>query len=420
MRHLEKIVLLFLFAILSVQLFSQKGKDCSNAIEIIDSYSVNAVKGNGSVVEIAGNELGNPKYFEEEHNSVWLTFKAPYKARLTFGIVPKLVSEDWDFMLFKASKVNCESITNKAIEPVRANLARNDEKKNGVTGLDLMSDKEFVPAGVNPNMSMHLEVEKGDEFILVIDNTGPSESGFDLKLNFKEIEEYHIEKEAKIENGGFEFVDMTDEESSSDKIRMNFQVLKEGTEEPVECFVRIVGVMWTDSSLVFDKSSSFSAEIPKNKWFYVNVKKEGYTFSTEKYKATEDLIGSNQKLYITPVEKGSHIVLKEIVFRENTTQLLPTSVNALEQLIDFMKEHPNAEIEVQGHVNAPGMENDGKVRRFSLKRAEQIKDYLVGEGIDGKRIQVAGMGNEFMIYPNPKSYDEEKANRRVEIEILNY
>ena len=129
---------------------------------------------------------------------------------------------------------------------------------------------------------------------------------------------------------------------------------------------------------------------------------------------------TDQIIYISEVKKGNHIILKEIVFRENTTHLLPSSINALEQLINFMNEYPTAEIEIQGHVNAPGFDNDGKVKRFSLKRAEQIKEYLVGAEIEGRRIKVAGMGNEFMIYPNPKSYDEEKANRRVEIEILSF
>jgi outer membrane protein OmpA-like peptidoglycan-associated protein len=112
------------------------------------------------------------------------------------------------------------------------------------------------------------------------------------------------------------------------------------------------------------------------------------------------------------------ISLPDINFKENTTHLLTSSINALRQINDFMVKNPKAVIEIRGHVNAPGYDNEGKVKRFSEKRAEEVKNFLVGMGIDGRRIKTAGMGNEQMLYPNPSNYQQEKANRRVEIVIL--
>ncbi len=397
--------------------------DCEGAIRLeSDSYHADEIKGFGNILEFSGNELGNDQYFTEEHNTIWFSFKAPYHGDMTFSIDGKDANEDWDFILFQADKSQCDEIKSKSIKPVRTNLARNQGNVNSITGLDVVSHDEFVEAGVNHNMSKWIEVEVDQEFLLVVDNSLGQNDGFDLSIHVSEIvKDIHIEEEHMVDDdNGFAFVDMTDDGLSDDVIKMNFEIRVEGSNESIDCHSEIVGQQWVAENMVFEDANSFTVDIPKDKWFFVNVKKEGFTFSAEKFQATQELENQTMVLHISKIKAGNHIVLREIVFRENTTHMLPTSVNALEQLIGFMNEYPSARIEIQGHVNAPGYENEGKVKKFSLKRAEQIKEYLVDAGVDGKRIEVAGMGNEFMIYPNPQNYEQEKANRRVEIEILSY
>ena len=419
MKHL---VFLILFPISFSFVFSQSPEgDCKNALVVSqDQIVISKVEGHGQVLEISGNQLGNDMYFTDEHNTVWLSFKIPFDAELSFHIVPAVAKDDWDFMLFKAELAQCPEIANKTLKPLRGNLARNDDKNAGVTGLSELAQNEFSPAGVHPNMSKPVNALAKDNFILAVDINEANHNGFKLELHYKKEPEIALQEVRPKEASSFEFVDMTEPEPSLEKVKINFEVMMEGTNKPVTCNAEIVGVSWSDDQLKFENKSSFSAEIPIEQWFFVNVKKEGHTFGTEKFKATADLAGSTQKIYINEIKEGNSIVLKEIVFRENTTHLLPSSINALEQLIAFMNEYPTARIEIRGHVNAPEYDNDGKVKKFSLKRAEQIKEYLVDAGIDGKRIEVTGMGNEFMIYPNPKNYEEEKANRRVEIQILSF
>lgn len=423
MRFLT-IFLFFLFS--TFFLTAQTNSDCVNSLRMEGlNLSVGNLSGSGEIVEISGNELGNKMYFTEEHNTIWISFRSPEKANLTFDITPKNPSEDYDFMLFEGGIGACPGIKDKSLKPLRSNLSRNDELQAGKTGLSSTANLDYVAAGVNPNMSKMVETEKDKSYILVVDINKMDTKGFDLKLNFEKTEEITIEEivpfeESDESSSSFDFVDMTESTENNELINLTFNVYLEGTENPIKCNAEIKMDDMSVEDQLFSETSSFTAEIPKDKWFYVNVKKEGYTFGTEKYKATKELQSGTQNIYISPIKKGSHIVLKEIVFRENTTHLLPTSINALNQLIDFMNEYPTAMIEIQGHVNAPGLDNDGKVVKFSLKRAEQIKEYLVAEGIDGKRIKVTGLGNTKMIYKNPLNYEQEKANRRVEIVILNY
>jgi len=395
--------------------------DCSSAIILQgNTYSVSSINGPGNELEIFGHELGNEMYFTEEHNTVWFAFSFPYDGELTFTITPNNPKDDWDFMLFRAEISQCGAIAGKEIKPLRSNLARNNNENGGVTGLNITAMNEFSAAGLNSNMSKLIEVLENESFLLVVDIKEYGGDGFKLDLHFKKFEkEIHIEEE-HIDGDGFAFIDMTEAEDEKNLIQINFKVLTEGSNEPVNCQAEIIGVQWSDTTLKYDDRNNFSAGIPRDKWFFVNVKKEGYTFGTEKFKATEEMEGRTKTIYISRVAKGNNIVLREIVFSPNTTHMLPASVNALEQLINFMNEYPTAEILVKGHVNAPGYDNEGKVKKFSLKRAEQIKEYMTDAGIAGRRIDVAGMGNEFMLYPNPSNYQEEKANRRVEIEILSY
>jgi outer membrane protein OmpA-like peptidoglycan-associated protein len=391
--------------------------DCLNALYLKEyDMEVGPLEGYGSELEIFGNRAGDALFITEEHNTVWISFKSPYNAELTFDIVPANIQDDWDFMLFEAGSDFCQAVALKSIKPLRSNLAKNE----GKTGLGADADQDFVPAGSNNNFSRKLEVERNKAYMLLIDIEESSQSGFQLIMHYKEIQPEILIEEKVAEDGAFDFVDMSEESSNDEVVVMNFQILNKATGEALLCEAHIVGIQWEEEEMRYDSTSSFTAAIPMDKWFYVNVKKPGFTFGTEKFKAARDLEGITQTIYLSEVKKGNKIVLNEIVFRENTTHLLPSSINALEQLIQFMNEYPTAKIEIQGHVNAPGFDNDGKVKKFSLKRAEQIKEYLVAEGIEGRRMEVRGLGNEHMLYPNPSTYDEEKANRRVEIEILSY
>ena len=337
---------------------------------------------------------------------------------MTFDIIPESSGDDWDFMLFHTGVDRCSEIASGNFAPIRTNLARSSDIDGGKTGLNHHATAPYEAAGENPTYSKWLEVIGGEGYLLVVDIKENHGKGFELQLHLKEwnIEEVHIENDANPASGGF--TDMTEHVHNEEMVTMHFQFINKKTGEAIPCNAVFKAVDWVDSSVVIQNQSSIEVTLPEGEWFFLNVNKEGHTFSSEKYKSDTALARDVRKIYISQVETGEHIVLEEIVFRENTTHLLPTSVNALEQLIQFMQEHPTAVVEIQGHVNAPGYENEGKVKRFSEKRAEQVKLYLVDAGIEGSRIKIKGMGNEFMIYENPQNYDQEKANRRVEVLIL--
>ena len=120
---------------------------------------------------------------------------------------------------------------------------------------------------------------------------------------------------------------------------------------------------------------------------------------------------------LSPLSSNENMRLDGVQFKEGTAEPLPSAYQELNKLVDFMRQNPKIQIEIQGHVNAPN--NEGRAaQKLSEKRAKVVFDYFVEKGIDPKRMTFVGYGNSAMIFVDPKNDEEERANRRVEIKIL--
>ncbi|MCX6183215.1 MAG: OmpA family protein [Bacteroidetes bacterium] len=137
---------------------------------------------------------------------------------------------------------------------------------------------------------------------------------------------------------------------------------------------------------------------------------------------TDDILALQRekklKWYQKKYKKGDKLVLNNILFQANSTQMIPRSRSELSSLVYLMKNNPTLKIEVHGHVNAPKERNSDYNLQLSEGRAKAIYDYLIKNGIDGSRLGYKGFGNTQMIFPNAKSELEMKFNRRVEILVV--
>lgn len=82
-----------------------------------------------------------------------------------------------------------------------------------------------------------------------------------------------------------------------------------------------------------------------------------------------------------------------------------------------MLKNRDVRIEIQGYVNGPDESNSDYFLNLSAQRAIAVKNYLILNGIDEKRISTKGFGNKNMLYPHPANEQQSEANRRVEIKI---
>jgi outer membrane protein OmpA-like peptidoglycan-associated protein len=90
------------------------------------------------------------------------------------------------------------------------------------------------------------------------------------------------------------------------------------------------------------------------------------------------------------------------------------STKTIDQLADLLKEHPAAAIRVESHTDNIGTAESNL--SLSQARAESIKNELVDRGVDGAKIETAGLGQEMPIASNDTAEGRAK-NRRSEIVV---
>ncbi len=113
---------------------------------------------------------------------------------------------------------------------------------------------------------------------------------------------------------------------------------------------------------------------------------------------------------------GDKILLNNLNFYVRTAEFYPESVPFLEDLYEVLEKNPKIKIEIQGHICCtPGRD----IEEFSLRRCIAVYDFLVDYGISPDRMTYVGFDATQPLFPIPEKNEEErKANRRVEIMIL--
>lgn len=113
---------------------------------------------------------------------------------------------------------------------------------------------------------------------------------------------------------------------------------------------------------------------------------------------------------------GSAVVLKNIFFETGSAELLPSSFDELGHLMDELEGKPEMRLEISGHTdNTGGLAFNSTL---SEKRAKQVYDYLVQEGITPDRLVYKGYGVSAHIASN-RTEEGRTRNRRVEIRMIN-
>lgn len=102
-------------------------------------------------------------------------------------------------------------------------------------------------------------------------------------------------------------------------------------------------------------------------------------------------------------------------FGVNSSTLLPAAYDELERVARVLKQYPETNILIAGHTDSTGSEDYNQ--KLSEKRAQAVKNALVGMGVDQSRITCIGYGEGKPIASNNTEAGRQQ-NRRVEIRII--
>ena len=118
---------------------------------------------------------------------------------------------------------------------------------------------------------------------------------------------------------------------------------------------------------------------------------------------------SSQTLSSSPFAQGKVMLF----FSFNSNDLTQEAIEALDQIAAFLKRNPNLKVNIRGYTDAVGSASYNlSVSQF---RANSIKSYLAGKGVNPENLVATGLGSKSPIATND-TLEGRQQNRRVEIE----
>jgi len=112
--------------------------------------------------------------------------------------------------------------------------------------------------------------------------------------------------------------------------------------------------------------------------------------------------------------RGMIVTLPGIYFDSGQATLKPGARNILSKISDELKRTSGARVSIEGHTDSVGSE--AMNQQLSQRRAEAVRDFLVGQGLESANIAVSGRGEVAPIATNDTAAGRQQ-NRRVEIII---
>lgn len=395
----------FVFSQIPNTTLSKVEADCQKAIEITNMLENKygptvAPKGYGEVQEFRNINYVNKNEIEAEHNSAWYKITAKSSGKVNLMIIPKNRSNDYDFMVFKATDTStCRAIRLGQIKPIRSNLSRTGKGCLEVTGLHKNGKKDFTFPGVGNPFSNLLEVQKGEKYYILVDNVYDKGEGHTVVYGY-------------LTKAQFSGKVVDENNKSQDKALVKLKdefgnVISETTSNAEGNYV-----IQTEVNSVLNHSISISCE--KKFPSIINLKKE------DLFQKKYNLTSLNATLPTLLVNEK--FVLEGIYFHGHSDEPVANSINAIEMLYELMKNYPTMKVRIEGHVNEPEKNISEERETFSQTlsdyRALRIYSYLLERGINKDRISYIGFSNKFMIFPNPETEEQMEKNRRVEINVL--
>ncbi|MBR1543327.1 MAG: OmpA family protein [Muribaculaceae bacterium] len=164
-------------------------------------------------------------------------------------------------------------------------------------------------------------------------------------------------------------------------------------EEPVpNAIIRIVGNDGSNQKAVAKPDGSFRFDLQRGVSYVMLAGANGYLNGKQQF--TSDLEEAdaeyNVDFVLAAITKPQ--VIENIFYDFDKATLRPESKEALDEMVQVLKDNPNVAIEMASHTDRIG--SDAYNDKLSDRRAKSVVDYLVEHGIDSNRLKPQGYGKK--------------------------
>lgn len=243
----------------------------------------------------------------------------------------------------------------------------------GMGGLDLFRAK-LQPSGKWFIENMGVPVNSAyDDFGITFDKT-QTEAGF-FSSNRNDGRGYdHIYS--------FEKPDL--------KIWISGYVLDKDDEPVPNAIIRIVGNDGSNQKAVGKPDGSFRFDLQRGVSYVMLAGANGYLNGKQEFTSDAEEADAEYNVDFVLAAMTKPQVIEHIFYDYNKATLRPESKEALDEMVQVMKDNPSIVIEMAAHTDRVGSEkfNQG----LSERRAQSVVDYLVAHGIEPGRLKPQGYG----------------------------
>ncbi len=111
------------------------------------------------------------------------------------------------------------------------------------------------------------------------------------------------------------------------------------------------------------------------------------------------------------------LVLTGVNFKFDSSQITPDSAQILNKAVEALNKANTVDVLIVGYTDSVG--SDAYNLKLSQRRANAVRDYLVGHGISADRLSTDGMGESQPVASNDTA-EGRYQNRRVEFRVKGY
>jgi outer membrane protein OmpA-like peptidoglycan-associated protein len=187
----------------------------------------------------------------------------------------------------------------------------------------------------------------------------------------------------------------------------------------------------TGKEVIFSEADKITGEfmvtLPLNRTYALNVSHQGYNFFSKNFNMTnpEGLEAIHMDVPLVPITSDKPVLLENVFFDLGKSILREESFIELDKLFDFLRKNPTIKIEIGGHTDTRGDDNENL--NLSNSRANAVYTYLITKGVGMDRLSFKGYGetqpvvSDASIAKMTSEKEKESAhqsNRRTEYKII--
>ncbi|WP_375579173.1 OmpA family protein [Marivirga tractuosa] len=249
---------------------------------------------------------------------------------------------------------------------------------------------------------------------------GGSEDTSDKKVASKKanVDEEEQESERKVESVEVEETQEEEEVTTGAPVKLMVRVVDASSNQQIDARVKLKGQ--ADNITVPAESEDdgiytymIVRDDPTN--FMLSAEKSGYIFANKRITipaSKGEIQTIRQTLSLSKPEVGTSKTLRNIFFEFGKATFTTESYEELNKMVSFMEANSQVNVEIAGHTDNIGSAAVNK--KLSQLRANKVVDYLTNKGIDRRRLNAVGYGEERPIVSNDDEVMGREINRRVE------